>query len=101
MQTHDTSPARASRPLPCAHPARPSGPVVGRFRSLTLDWTDPDSGRRLRGEIEAPDEFLAQLYPQGLRVGGAAPLAGGACGRGGFRVRVSPGWRLPGRRNGL
>jgi hypothetical protein len=93
----------------------PNGRVVGRFRSRTLDWVDPDSGEHLRGRIEAPDTYLEELSrigvgsfqppgtPAGDRASRAAPPDGRtgpiqepqALGRGSFWVRVSPGIRLP------
>jgi len=110
MRRHEIARPGSSRvPHPTQLP-HPSGPVVGRFRSVTLDWTDPESGQRLRGHVEAPDGYLAQLATQGLRVGsGFSPqdrLAGSACARGApgvgtFWVRVSPGRAFPGRRNGV
>ena len=45
LRTHEQS-------LPEQRPAeqrpldRPVGPVVARFRSYRLDWTDPDTGDR-------------------------------------------------------
>lgn len=102
-----------------AQPTRiPQGRVVGRFRSRTLDWVDPDSGEHLRGRIEAPDMYLEELgrlgagslqalgTPAGDRASRAAPPDGRtglvqerrALGPGIFWVRVSPGIRLPGDR---
>jgi hypothetical protein len=55
------------------HMKRPVGRVVARFRSLTLDWIDPDSGERLQGRVEAPDDYLAELRRLGFR----APMVEG------------------------
>jgi len=55
-------------PLP-----QPTGPVVARFRSLRLGWTDPDSGDRLTldlgdaGDPRGAQDLLAELERQGFR----------------------------------
>lgn len=111
------------------HLKRPVGRVVARFRSLTLDWIDPDSGERLQGRVEAPDDYLAELGRLGFRAptaegaalararrpalhapgnlpgntngGAGSPPAPPTPGRGTFQVRVSPGQHPSGGRNSL
>jgi hypothetical protein len=57
------------------HLKRPVGRVVARFRSLTLDWIDPDSGERYQGRVAAPEDYLAELRRIGFRASPRAELA--------------------------
>ena len=83
------------------HLKRPVGRVVARFRSLTLDWIDPDSGERLQGRVEAPEDYLAELRRLGFRATIAEGAEGAAAPRAWARRPAlhAPG-NLPGNTNG-
>ena len=47
--------------------SRPTGPVVARFRSMRLGWTDPDSGDRLTVDARGAEDLLNELERHGFR----------------------------------